>query len=324
MSRVVVCTWGTSGGAEELLTLARGVATALAVPLGWVVLGPAPHDVTEIAGRQGVPVVDHVEDDTLQSFGGDVAVAALAEYARQHDFRLLLVPQTFDARVTAPRLAARIDAGVVMNGVALAVADGALAVTASAYGGDTRVVYALGGAGRFVVGVATSALAAEPAATPATAITRHCPVDLAGVDERVRVVARSETAGPRIEEADILVAGGRGLGEKENYRLVRELAEALGGMAAASRPIVDEGWAEPARQVGLTGKITRPTLYIAAGISGASQHMVGCAAAKTLVAINRDPDAAIFRYARFGIVGDCLEILPALTRALGGTRAVKG
>ena len=317
MSRVVVCTWGTTGGAEELLTLARGTAAALDATLGWLVLGPAPHALTEIASRQDVPIVDRIEDEKLQSFGGDVAIAAVAAYARQHDFRLMLVPQTFDARVLAPRVAARIDAGVVMNGVGVGMEGGVLAVTASAYGGDTRVVYALD-AGRFVVGIVTSALTAAPAAKPASAVTRHCPVDLAGVEERVRVVARSEAAGPRIEEADILVAGGRGLGEKANYRLVQELAEALGGMAAASRPIVDEGWAEPARQVGLTGKITRPTLYIAAGISGASQHMVGCAAAKTLVAINRDPDAAIFKYARFGIVGDCLEILPALTRAVKG------
>jgi electron transfer flavoprotein alpha subunit len=317
MSRVVVCTWGTSGGAEELLTLGRSVASALSATFGWAVLGPAPHDLTEIASRHDVPVVDRIEDPKLQAFGGDVAVAALAAYVGEHDFQLLLVPQTFDARVLAPRLAARIDAGVVMNGLAIAVENGEVAVTASAYGGDTRVVYALG-AGRFIVGVTTSALAVEPAATPATAVLRHCPIDLAAVEERVQVVTRSEAVGPRIEEADILVAGGRGLGEKDNYRLIVELADALGGMAAASRPIVDEGWAEPARQVGLTGKITRPQLYIAAGISGASQHMVGCAAAKTLVAINRDPDAAIFRYARFGIVGNCLEILPELTRAVKG------
>jgi electron transfer flavoprotein alpha subunit len=86
-------------------------------------------------------------------------------------------------------------------------------------------------------------------------------------------------------------------------------------VAAASRPVVDEGWADSSRQIGLTGRITRPALYIAAGISGASQHMVGCAAAKAIVAINRDPEAAIFRHARYGIVGDCLEILPALARA---------
>lgn len=318
MSRVVVCTWGTSGGAEELLTLGRGVATALGTTFGWVVLGPAPHDLTEIASRHDVPVVDRLEDPKLQSFGGDVAVAALTAYRQQHDFRLLLIPQTFDARLLAPRLAARIDAGVVMNGLGVTTEGEAITVTASAFGGDTRVVYALAGGGRFVVGVQTSALGVEPAATPATAIMRHCPVDLAAVDERVKVVARREASGPRIEEADIIVAGGRGLGEKDNYRLIHELADALGGMAAASRPIVDEGWAEPARQVGLTGKITRPTLYIAAGISGASQHMVGCAAAKNLVAINRDGDAAIFRYARFGIVGDCLQILPELTRVVKG------
>jgi electron transfer flavoprotein alpha subunit len=318
MSRVVVCTWGTSGGAEELLTLGRGVAAALGGTVDWVVVGPVSDDVTAIAGRQGLPNVDHVEDPILQSFAGDAAVEGLAQYAQAHPVDVLLVPQTFDARLLAPRLAARIDAGVVMNGLGIAVEDGVLAVTASAYGGDTRVVYGLAAGGRYVVGVSTGALAAEPAPTPTTAMLHRVPVDLGGIHERVQVVTRSEAGGPRIEEASILVAGGRGLGDKANYRLVEELAAALGGMAAASRPIVDEGWAEPARQVGLTGKITRPQLYIAAGISGASQHMVGCAAAKTLVAINRDPDAAIFRYARYGIVGDCLEILPALTRAVKG------
>jgi electron transfer flavoprotein alpha subunit len=318
MSRVVVCTWGTTGGAEELLTVGHGVATALGTELAWVVVGPTADDLAAIGGRHGVVAVDRVVDPKLVTFGGDVAVEALSQYARQYDFRLLLVPQTFDARVAAPRLAARIDAGVVMNGLALGAEGGEIAVTASAFGGDTRVVYVLAGAARYVVGMSTSALVVEPAATPTTPPVRDVALELGGVEERVQIVARSEASGPRIEEATILVAGGRGLGEKDNYRLVQELADALGGMAAASRPIVDEGWAEPARQVGLTGKITRPQLYIAAGISGASQHMVGCAAAKTLVAINRDPDAAIFRYARYGIVGDCLEILPALVRAVKG------
>ena len=257
-------------------------------------------------------------EDGTREFLDDVFVEALTQYTRQHDFRVLLMSQTFDARVVAPRLAARIDAGVVMNGLEVAAEGGTLAVTASAYGGDTRVVYALAGAERYVVGVSTSTLVAEPAASTTRPTRRDITVELAAVEERIRVVARSDASGPRIEDADIIVAGGRGLGAKENYRLIHELADALGGMAAASRPIVDEGWAEPARQVGLTGKITRPTLYIAAGISGASQHMVGCAAAKTLVAINRDPDAAIFRYARYGIVGDCLEILPELVRAVKG------
>jgi electron transfer flavoprotein alpha subunit len=320
VSRVVVATWGTRGGAAELLTLGHAAATALGTDLAWAVVGPADEDGAALAGRHGVAVVDRLADPALTSLGGDVAVAALAQYAAGHDFRLLLVPQTFDARVLAPRLAARIDAAVVMNGLALGVESGEIAVTASAFGGDTRVVYVLAGAPRAVVGMSTGALVAAPAPATTTPVVREVALDLAGVAERVRIVARSEAAGPRIEEADVIVAGGRGLGDQANYRLVQELADALGGMAAASRPIVDEGWAEPARQVGLTGKITRPSLYIAAGISGASQHMVGCAAAKTLVAINRDPDAAIFlfRYAKYGIVGDCLEILPALVRAVKG------
>ena len=161
-----------------------------------------------------------------------------------------------------------------------------------------------------------NATLAEPAAEVSNPATRDVPVDLSAVEERVRVVERSETEGPRLEDAQVIVAGGRGLGSSDNYPLVEELADALGGMAAASRPIVDDGWADPSRQVGLTGKIAQPALYIAAGISGASQHMVGCSAAKTIVAINSDPDAAIFRHARYGIVGDCVEVLPELTRAV--------
>jgi electron transfer flavoprotein alpha subunit len=231
--------------------------------------------------------------------------------------RLVLVSQTHDARLLAPRLAGRLGAAVVMNAIDLAAGDGGLQVTASAYGGDTRVVYDLAGGTGWVVGVSTSVLVSEPLADGADAVpVREVAVDLASVKERIRVVARAVTEGPRIEDADIIVAGGRGLGAPENFRLVQDLAAALGGMAGASRPIVDDGWTDPSRQVGLTGKITRPSLYIAVGISGASQHMVGCAAAKTLVAINRDPEAAVFRYARYGIVGDCLEILPELIRVM--------
>jgi len=324
MTDVVVCTWGMGraggppAGTEELLTLARKTARALDVALRWLVLGPLPNDAAMVASRYGVAGIDHIADGKLERFQADVHVEALAQYCRARTPRLLLVSQTHDARLLAPRLAGRVGAGVVMNGIDLAMGEGArLSVTASAYGGDTRVVYDLVGAGAYVVGVSTSVLLPEPVADRAAAVPVHeVSVDLAAVEERIRVIARAVTEGPRIEDADIIVAGGRGLGAAENYRLVNELAAALGGMAGASRPIVDDGWTDPSHQVGLTGKITRPSLYIAVGISGASQHMVGCASAKTLVAINRDPDAAVFRYARYGIVGDCLEILPELIRVM--------
>lgn len=321
---VVVCTWGQArkgapAGAEETLTLARKLAAAAGLELNWVVVGPAPERVAEIAAKYRVAHLDRIEDATLAEFPPDACVEALAQYCKQQAPKLVLIPQTFDARLVAPRLAARAGAGVVMNGLAVVVTDGKVKVTASAYGGDTRVDYELTGAASCVVGVLADMLLAEaPEGTPAEPTGRQIPVDLGAVTERVRVVQKAHFEGPRLEEAQVIVSGGVGLGEKKNYQLIEDLAAALGGMSAASRPAVEKGWVDSSRQVGLTGKITRPVLYIGAGISGASQHMVGCAAAKTIVAINKDRDAAIFKYARYGIVGDAMEILPEITKAVKG------
>lgn len=319
---VVVCTWSEGQGglpvaAEEALTLGRRVASALGSRLRLLVLGPLPEAGMETAGRFGADDVDQIEEAALEVFSPDVFVEALAQYCQQESPSLVIFSQAADTRLVAPRLAGRLGAGVVMNGVDIALdSDGGLEATASAYGGDTRMVYALSGAPSYVVALAANALLPEPVdGGPTRPEYRSISADLSGVEERVRVVEQARTEGPRLEDADIIVSGGRGLGGPENYKLIERLAEALGGLPGASRPIVDEGWADSSRQVGLTGKITRPALYVAAGISGASQHMAGCSAAKTIVAINRDKDAAIFRYARYGLVGDCLEILPELIRA---------
>ncbi len=321
-SSVVVCTWGEGrdgvpSESEEVLTLGRKVSSALQVDLNWLVLGALPVRALEVAGSYGVANLDRADDPKLADFQPDPWVEALAQYCTQHSTRVLLFGQTFDARLVAPRLAGRLGAGVVMNGVDLEVAgDGCLQITASAYGGDTRVVYELAGVGSCVVSVLANAVLPEPRAGDGPEPTlRDIQLDLSGVEERIRTIEGARTEGPRLEDAEIIISGGRGLSAPADYELVEQLAEALGGMAGASRPLVDDGWVDSSRQVGLTGKITRPALYVAAGISGASQHMAGCSAAKTIVAINRDPDAAIFRYARYGIVGDCLEILPELIRA---------
>lgn len=315
---VVVCTWGgLLGEVEEVLTLARKLSGPWKTNLEWLVLGAMPERAVEIAGQYGVAGIDRIEDAKLSTVQADVYVEALAQYCAQHRPKALLFSQTFDARLVVPRLAGRLGCGVAMNTVDLEVdGDKQVRVTASAYGGDTRAVYELSGASAVLSVSANATVPAPVDGPPSNPAINRVSVDLGGIEERVRLVSPAQSqSGPRLEEAQIIVAGGRGLGEAKNYRLVQELAEALGGMAGASRPIVDEGWIDSSRQVGLTGKITKPALYIAAGISGASQHMVGCAAAKTLVAINRDPDAAVFRYARYGIVGDCLEILPELIRA---------
>lgn len=319
---VVVCTWRGARGeileeVESALTLGRKVGAALGAELHWLVVGPSLDAAAGIAERHGVAALETIEDPKLEGAQPDAFVEALAQYCATRSPRLLLFNQTFDTRLAAPRLAGRLSCGVVMNGVDVeAEAGGPLRVTAAAYGGDTRVAYEVSPATPCIVALVANAVLPEPAggdASPPAA--SRVEVDLSGVEERIRVVEPARREGPRLEDAEIIVAGGRGLQSPENYKLVEQLAEALGGMAGASRPLVDEGWVDASAQVGLTGKITRPALYIAAGISGASQHMAGCAAAKTLAAINSDPDAAIFRYARYGIVGDCLTVLPELIRA---------
>ncbi len=318
---VVVCTWRAVGDepleeTEAALTLGRRVSAALGAELHWLVVGPSLPECAELAGRHGVAGVDRIDDAKLQDGRPDAFVEALAQYCASHSSRLLLFNQNFATRLVAPRVAGRLGVGVVMNGVDIEVDGERLDVTAAGYGGDTRVVYGHEGPGPCVVALLANAVAPEPAEIAGVApAATEVEIDLSGVEERIRVIEAAHTEGPRLEDAEIIVSGGRGLGSPENFKLIEELADVLGGMAGASRPLVDEGWIDSSRQVGLTGKITRPALYLAAGISGATQHMVGCSAAKTIVAINTDPDAAIFRHARYGIVGDCTELLPELIRA---------
>lgn len=318
---VVVCTWpGVGEDADELgsaLTLARALGEQLGAESRWLVLGDAPEGCRSTAGAFGISGIDHIAGDGLGDESPDAVVEAVARYWADRDVQVLVVPQSFGARVVAPRIAQRCEAGVVMNALEVEPAGDALEVTASAYGGDTRVVYRVERPGRCVLGLLPNALEAQRSdGTSGEPPLEEVTLDLTGVSERVRVVEHAHSEGPRLEEAEVIVAGGRGLGAVENLQLVERLAEALGGMTGVSRPLVDDGWTDSSHQVGLTGKYTRPSLYIAAGISGATQHMVGCAAAKTIVAINTDPDAAIFQHARFGVVGDCTEVLPELLRAV--------
>ena len=313
---VVLCTWGKAleGGDAEALTLAAKLCRETGAALNWVVVGPVVDEAAALAGDYGVGRLDVIDDPALAGFGPDALVCALAQYVEQTSPRTILFNQTAQARLIAPRLAGRLGIPVVMNGFDVKSRNGGLLVTATAYGGDTHVDYELTGPVN-VVSLITTSIQASPGETPTSPERKNIKVDLGKEEERFTVIQAATSEGPRLEDADIIVSGGRGLGSAENYGLVRELAKALGGLAGASRAIVDDGWVDPSHQVGLTGKITRPGLYMAMGISGASQHMAGCSAAKTIVAINTDPDAAIFRYARYGIVGDCVEILPELIKA---------
>lgn len=327
---VVVCSWGAGAAGkdtEEVLSLGRKAAGALGADLVWLLLGPLPEDAQAQAARYGAVRIDAVGDAALtgDEAGPDRLVEALAQYCGQAAPEVLLFSQTQDSRLVAARLAARLQAGVVINAVDLALGDGGrIEVTAGAFGGDTRAVYVFGAARPCIVAVTPGAVDPEPlTASAVMPPVRDVAVDLDNVTERVMVLQRAAVSGPRLEDARIIVAGGRGLGAVENFGLVERFAGLLGGLPAASRAIVDDGWVGPALQVGLTGKITKPELYVAVGISGASQHMAGCSAAKAIVAVNRDENAAIFRYARYGIVGDSTEVLAALIDAVGAAAMVQ-
>jgi len=308
-SAVVVCTWGEArsglpDGIDEVLTLGRSYAGALGAELHLLVIGSTTDETPAVAGSYGVARLDRIDDPKVQGFQPDVFVEALAQYCEQVSPKALLLAQNLQSRLVAARLAGRLHSAAVMNGVAIEGGEGApVQVTASAYGGDTRIVYELAGGATPVVCFIANAVVPEMLDGAGDAEVVTASVDLSRVEERIKVVQEARTEGPRLEDAEVIVSGGRGLGSQDNYKLIEELAAALGGMAGCSRPLVDDGWVDSSHQVGLTGKITRPGLYVAAGISGASQHMAGCNASKTIVG--------------FGIVGDVLEILPELIRAAG-------
>ncbi|MBW2629401.1 MAG: electron transfer flavoprotein subunit alpha/FixB family protein [Deltaproteobacteria bacterium] len=238
---VALCTWGNAleGGTEEALTLALRLSGERGSALNWMVAGAVAEEAQALAGAYGVTSVDVLAGEGLEELGPDALVSALAGYCAQTSPKTILFNQTLEARLIAPRLAGRLGVPVVMNGFDVRDSNDALHVTATAYGGDTHVVYELGDPVN-VVSLITTSIVANPAETPTSPDVRTISVDLTGVEERFQVTTAAKTEGPRLEDADVIVSGVRGLGTAENYEMVQELAEALGGLAGASRAIVDD------------------------------------------------------------------------------------
>jgi len=297
----------------ELLTKARELAGTVEA----VTWGPDGGKVAGELGRYGATTVYDV-GDLGGALPGPAVAGAIAELVRSGNRPdAILVPTTYDGRDIAGRLSAKLGVPVLTNVVGLVEEGGELRSQHAIFGGSQVVTARFTGSGPALFVVRAKSFAAEPA-DGATPTVESVPVPDLGRTGAAKIVARhaEERSGPKLDEADVVVSGGRGLGGAEHYAMVEELAKLLHGAAGASRAIVDAGWVPYSHQVGQTGKTVKPTVYIACGISGATQHLVGMKGSKNIIAINKDQEAPIFQVADLGIVGDVHKVLPKLIEAL--------
>ena len=289
-------------------------------PVAGAVLGSGVKDIAAGAGAYGAQTVYVFDDPKLEAPLPQPRVDALAALVQEEGFDTVLFAGSVLAADVAAGLAARLDAGLNWDLVDLAREDGRLvgkrpALSDSIYadvGWTSEPRIALIRSGSF-----------DPAETGGTAEVKERQAEIQDFSTAATMVeqAHEESEGPSIEDADIVVAGGRGLGSPEAFALVEELAKALGGAVGATRAVVDAGWYPYSTQVGQTGRTVAPKLYVACGISGAIQHKVGMQGSGVVVAINKDPNAPIFEFSDLGVVGDLHEIVPKLTELV---RARKG
>ena len=310
---------GLDSTAGELLTAGHTVAAALGEELSIGLLG----DTLDVPARQAIALgadrVYAVNHPLLAEYQADLYLAALEALCREVNPRVALISRTAEGRELAPRLAFRLGVGLAQDCLEVSVDEASRTLLANrpVYGGNAIAVVSCERTPQIA---AIRPKAYEPAEADASRQGQvvSFPVELDASLVRTRVVetVREESVGVKLEEARVVVSGGRGLGGPEPFSGLEDLAKLLGGAVGASRAAVDSGWVPSSYQVGLTGKAITPDLYITVAISGASQHMAGCSGAKCIVAINKDAAANIFKDARYGVVGDWEKVLPALTEAV--------
>ncbi len=300
----------------EVLGIARKLADQLPGPLGIAILGQGVSALANDAIAYGADVVHVVDHAAVADFTSDAYVGTTERIAKDVKPSVLLLAHTANGREVGPRLAVRLQTGQASDCIEFSLENGRLTATRPCFGGAIRqTVTWPEGAGPQLATVRPKTFdQAQRNAGRQGEIIAVGSAD--GGATRFLEQERVKTEGVKLEDAEIVVSGGRGLGNADNFKQIEDLAKVLGAAVGASRAIVDEGWVPYAYQVGLTGKTVSPNLYIAVGISGASQHMAGCAGSRAIVAINRDESADVFKYARFGVVGEYQKILPAFQRKL--------
>jgi electron transfer flavoprotein alpha subunit len=301
----------------EVIGAARPLASALGGTLIACVLGNGGGGVAQAAIQRGADTAILVDDASLDPYRLEAYAASLVSLVQEHRPSIFLMGASSRGRELAPFVAARLGVGLAADCTEINTHGGALVATRPALAGNVVAQIAFSGPRRPHMATLRRR-AFSPPAPDAARSGQVVVADAALPGETlatqvVELIAQAGTVS--LTSARIVVAGGRGVGSPEGFAPLRALADALGGALGASRATVDAGWIPYAHQVGQTGKTVQPDLYIAAGISGAIQHLAGMRTAKVIVAINKDPEAPIFKVATYGIVGDLFQIVPALTQA---------
>ena len=292
----------------EVISTGKKLAEITGGPLTAAVLGAGVNAMASQAAEYGADRILVVDDEGLKDGLADACIQAVAQLVAASDPALVLIGSTSLGKDIAARLSARLNAPLAMDCVDVRADGDRMVATRPMYGGKVLADVSLNGLPAIV---AIRPRAMEAVAAPGAGQVEKVAVNLDGTSLSL-VEKHMETGKIELTEADVVVTGGRGMGG-DDFAVVEALAKALGGAVGASRSAVDEGWRPVSDQVGQTGKVVAPNLYIACGVSGAIQHLAGMASSRVVVAINKDPEAPIFSKCDFGIVGDLFEIVPALT-----------
>ena len=299
----------------ELLGEGRRVADKLGVKLTALLLGSNIEGLADTLAKHGADEVLVADNKQLEHYTTEAYTKVICDLANERKPGILFVGATFIGRDLGPRIAARLSTGLTADctSIDVEVETGDLLATRPAFGGNLMATIACPD-NRPQMATVRPGVFATVTSDGANTKVEKVEVKLADSDIRTKVleIVKSKKDIIDIAEADFIVSGGRGVGSKENFALLQDLADALGGTVAGSRAAVENGWIEPGYQVGQTGKTVRPQIYIACGISGAIQHVAGMQDAEMIIAVNRDADAPIMKIADYGIVGDVVKVVPEL------------
>jgi electron transfer flavoprotein alpha subunit len=301
----------------ELLGIGRKLANELGEDLSVLLMGSKTSGLGQDAIAYGADKVYAVEDSLLDNYNSDAYTLVTANLCRKVLPSIMLLGHTDVGCDLAPRLNGRLGGGLAMDCLALSIdpATKFLISTRPVYGGNAHAAMVTKSARPQMATLRPKTVppAERNDGRQGQVIIVEDKIDPSVLKVKVVERIKEEVEGVKLEDAEVVVSGGRGIGSAQNFAMVRELARVLGGAVGATRPVCDEGWTPAALQVGQSGKVVSPKLYIAVGISGAMAHITGCLGSKYIVAINKDKDANIFNVAHFGIVADYKEVLPALT-----------